>query len=392
MSGIGHFLETNSFKETSNRTVLDIMRTLGGMGAQHSVQSFRDCILYTTEVFPDDAEIVLDILSDVTQNATLAPLKVSDAKAPYMWMRGDTIQNPETEIPELMHQAAYNNANLGNPFFLDEFTIDNINSDAIRNFYNTFYTPDRMVITGTGIEHDKLRELAEQYFGHLKANPEPIKYEPAKYVGGELRYKNPMDGNQHLALVFEGESWNSDDLMAMCTLNMMMGGGGSFSAGGPGKGMYTRLYQEVLGQYGWVQHASCSHSIFEDSSIFALYGFSNPAYQSQMADVLVEQAKQMASRKPTDDELNRAKNSLASNIAFEFEHRQILFEDIARQVAMWGEHREPAYWQNLISKVTAADVQRVAKKMLSSKPTLLNVGPDFTNAPVYDNIRAALQK
>lgn len=27
---------------------------------------------------------------------------------------------------------------------------------------------------------------------------------------------------------------------------MMMGGGGSFSAGGPGKGMFTRLYLNVL--------------------------------------------------------------------------------------------------------------------------------------------------
>jgi processing peptidase subunit alpha len=30
---------------------------------------------------------------------------------------------------------------------------------------------------------------------------------------------------------------------------MMMGGGGSFSAGGPGKGMYTRLYLNVLNRY-----------------------------------------------------------------------------------------------------------------------------------------------
>ena len=36
------------------------------------------------------------------------------------------------------------------------------------------------------------------------------------------------------------------DFIPFCVLNMMMGGGGSFSAGGPGKGMYTRLYTRVL--------------------------------------------------------------------------------------------------------------------------------------------------
>lgn len=36
------------------------------------------------------------------------------------------------------------------------------------------------------------------------------------------------------------------DFVPSCVLNLMMGGGGSFSAGGPGKGMYTRLYRNVL--------------------------------------------------------------------------------------------------------------------------------------------------
>ena len=35
--------------------------------------------------------------------------------------------------------------------------------------------------------------------------------------------------------------------MKFCVLNTLMGGGGSFSAGGPGKGMYTRLYLQVTG-------------------------------------------------------------------------------------------------------------------------------------------------
>lgn len=41
--------------------------------------------------------------------------------------------------------------------------------------------------------------------------------------------------------------------MPLCVLNTMMGGGASFSAGGPGKGMYTRLYQNILNRYGYVQ-------------------------------------------------------------------------------------------------------------------------------------------
>lgn len=39
------------------------------------------------------------------------------------------------------------------------------------------------------------------------------------------------------------------DFIPFAVLNMMMGGGGSFSAGGPGKGMFTRLYLNVLNRW-----------------------------------------------------------------------------------------------------------------------------------------------
>jgi mitochondrial-processing peptidase subunit alpha len=44
----------------------------------------------------------------------------------------------------------------------------------------------------------------------------------------------------------KGVSTSNDDFVPFCVLQSLMGGGGSFSAGGPGKGMFTRLYTEVL--------------------------------------------------------------------------------------------------------------------------------------------------
>lgn len=40
--------------------------------------------------------------------------------------------------------------------------------------------------------------------------------------------------------------WQDADLVPMCVLQILLGGGNSFSAGGPGKGMYSRLYRELL--------------------------------------------------------------------------------------------------------------------------------------------------
>ena len=56
----------------------------------------------------------------------------------------------------------------------------------------------------------------------------------------------PMPELAHVVIGLESCSHKDDDFIAFCVLNMLMGGGGSFSAGGPGKGMYTRLYTNVL--------------------------------------------------------------------------------------------------------------------------------------------------
>jgi mitochondrial-processing peptidase subunit alpha len=41
--------------------------------------------------------------------------------------------------------------------------------------------------------------------------------------------------------------WKDKDIYAINVLQVMLGGGDSFSAGGPGKGIYSRLYATVLG-------------------------------------------------------------------------------------------------------------------------------------------------
>lgn len=49
-----------------------------------------------------------------------------------------------------------------------------------------------------------------------------------------------------VCLGFEVGGWTSDSFTTVCVLQQLLGGGSSFSAGGPGKGMYSRLYREVL--------------------------------------------------------------------------------------------------------------------------------------------------
>ena len=72
----------------------------------------------------------------------------------------------------------------------------------------------------------------------------------AQYTGGLVQIPKdlsnaslgptPMPELAHLVIGLESVSHQHEDFVPFCVLNMLMGGGGSFSAGGPGKGMYSR--------------------------------------------------------------------------------------------------------------------------------------------------------
>ena len=65
-------------------------------------------------------------------------------------------------------------------------------------------------------------------------------------ISGLFHIRSPAvlvpDGGVRLVLWsgLESVGHQDPDFIPFCVLNMLMGGGGSFSAGGPGKGMYTR--------------------------------------------------------------------------------------------------------------------------------------------------------
>jgi processing peptidase subunit alpha len=374
-SGIPHFMESIALEATDHRTALNLSSGLQNAGASFICNASRDGLIYQCELFGKDADLGLGMIKEIIREPALEYWKFKEYHKEYLWRRGDDMGNAEKIMPELMHQAAWAGNTLGLPMFGDEFTVPNYKPEVIREFIDTFVTPSRVIVGAVGVDHNEAMELADAYWGDLEEGVH-VPTAKAHYKGESI--KKPMkleDEFAHVALVFNTENWHSSDLMAMCTLNMMMGGGGHFSAGGPGKGMYTRIYQEVLGRYSWLNGLHCSHSIYDDSGIFAYYGTCTPQYNKELLYVMAEQASNAANRTVTQEELDRAKTALATNICFDFEDRQVVFEDICRQIKVYGEHKTPDMWLDQIQKVTGEDVRRVAQKMLSCKPTVVAIGP-----------------
>jgi len=227
----------------------------------------------------------------------------------------------------------------------------------------------------------------------------PIDTSIAQYTGGEVTIEkdlssvslgpNPMPELAHVIIGIESPCHQDEsDFIATCVLNMMMGGGGSFSAGGPGKGMYTRLYLNVLNRYHWIHHAAAYNHSYSDSGIFCIHASCHPAHLKDLVEIVTMELVAMDGT-INIVEINRAKKQLQSMLLMNLESRPVVFEDVARQVLTSGARKESTYYIDAIEKVTPQDIQRVARRMLKSKPSVAALG-SLEKLPLYSDICEAL--
>ena len=79
--------------------------------------------------------------------------------------------------------------------------------------------------------------------------------------------------------------WNDPSFVTTCVLQTLLGGGDSFSAGGPGKGMFSRLYTEVLNKYYWAESAEAFVAMHNESGLLGIAGAAPPSRAAEMMHI-----------------------------------------------------------------------------------------------------------
>ncbi|CAG8289825.1 unnamed protein product [Penicillium salamii] len=202
--------------------------------------------------------------------------------------------------------------------------------------------------------------------------------QPAHYTGGFIALPpipppaSPMLPRlSHIHLAFEALPISSPDIYALATLQTLLGGGGSFSAGGPGKGMYSRLYTNVLNQHGWVESCIAFNHSYTDSGIFGITASCSPTRTTEMLEVMCRELQSLTLDTGFSalqaQEVNRAKNQLRSSLLMNLESRMVELEDLGRQVQVHGRKVSVREMCEQIDALTVEDLRRVARQVFGGQ-------------------------
>lgn len=399
LRGLSHIVDRLAFKSTTSRSALDMQETLESLGGNYMCASSRETMLYQASVFNSNTESMFELLSEtvkspkITEEEIISELATAEYEVDEIWSK------PELILPEIAHMTAFKGT-LGNPLLCPKERLYEINASEIWAYREKFYHPDKIVAAFVGVDTNKALDMVNKYLGDIPARDQVARAASnaelfgsfAHYTGGEYqRDLTPPIGNQpefvHLHIAFEGLATTDPDIYALATLQMLLGGGGSFSAGGPGKGMYSRLYTQVLNQFAHIESCISFNHSYTDSGLFGISASCVPNFAPYLADVICRQLAQTFTTGQgalTKAEVQRAKNQLRSSLLMNLESKMVQLEDMGRQLLVQGYKVPVEEMCDKIDALTVEDIQRVAKRVLTGntsnpgmgtgKPTLVMEG------------------
>ncbi|KAM9889280.1 hypothetical protein OXX79_012256, partial [Metschnikowia pulcherrima] len=270
-------IDVMAWKSTSKRTGNQMMDDLARLGGNYMSGAQRESILYQSSVFNKDTEKMFECISETIREPKFTDSEFEEAKLTGMYELEELSHKHDMLLPEVLHEAAYSKKTLGMPIYGTHGSLSSLTANDAKKYHQKFFTPDNSVLALVGVDHLKAVHMAEKYLGDWKSSDlgQAIEKSLAKYEGGEvsLPYQEPRFSNLpklvHMQIAFETGGLLSNDLYALATLQKLLGGGSSFSAGGPGKGMFSRLFR-VLNQYPFVENCMAFNHAHTDSGLFGI--------------------------------------------------------------------------------------------------------------------------
>ncbi|KAI8456040.1 mitochondrial-processing peptidase subunit alpha [Phakopsora pachyrhizi] len=428
LRGTAHLTDWMAFKSTENQTAQQISLEIEQLGGSFFASSGRDTVVYQATSYPDALPTVMSVLSDTTLNTMLLQSELLVKQEAAEWEVNEINKKPEYMNPELLHKISYPNNTLHLPLICLSNRIWSITPEIL-------WESDRIIVSGVGVEHDDFLRHTKRYFGKFRSvqpiqnlglNPalniplapqsstsnvtttitfssSSVKPNISKafataasvpvslngsisslsldqlvspqlvYRGGELRLPGSTESNlAHVYVGFEAPSIHNDDLYAIVY-------------GGPGKGVYSRLYTGVLNPHSEVDFCQAFHHTYTNSSLFGIAIAVTPELASMVPQILASQLDKISRAHTrggiTESQLRRAKNQLRSTMMYGLKSRMLQVEDLGHQVHTAGRKKPgPEVWER-IEALMIKEINRAVSRIIrpesggfSGEPTIVATG------------------
>jgi len=374
INGVAHFLEHMAFKGTKTKSAFEIMQKIEKVGGYINAYTSEEITAYWAKLLSDDLNIGIDIISDILQNSIFEPKELERERGVILQEIGMYLDDPAHMVSEYWQKTAYPNQPIGRQIIGKKEIIQTIEREKIVNFMQNYYHPKKMVVSVAGkINHDSFVEQIKNSMNNLPCGEANGRI-GASYSGGEYREEKELE-QIHLVLGFKGLDYHDDDFHALQVYSAIMGAGGS-----------SRLFQEIREKRGLVYSIHAGIDSFSDGGTFQVVAGTGKNEIKELLPVLCDQLIQ-SPENLTEIEIEKSKAQLKTATLMSIESTNTNANVAAYQLLRYGKLIDIRERIEKIEKVSKDSIERIAKKLLASNPTMSSIGP-IKNLETIDKIKS----
>ncbi|KAJ3321783.1 ubiquinol-cytochrome c reductase core subunit 1 [Boothiomyces sp. JEL0866] len=325
----------------------------------------REHISVGSEFLRDDVVDVVPALISQVFNPSLEVYEFLDALNGTASQSASALACRHVQTFEKLHQVAFRTG-LGNSIFASKEALSGFTRAEVKA-HSKYLTPDRIAVVATGVAHTDLQSVVESALSRVSFAKEAVETPKAKYYGGEARLGAGPNSLALYAVAYPGVSYTSEDYSASLVLRAL-------------------LDQVQNVKWGTQSEESTVVSGFSNSYVdTGLVGFIAEGKTGEIKAAVqksIASLKGFASAIPADV-FEAAKKTAIVTAETELS-RQGLVEALGKE-ATSGKTTQLLDVAN-IKSVTVADVQKIVKAAIASKPSVVASG-NLLRLPYADELR-----
>jgi zinc protease len=235
-SGVAHVLEHMMFKGTPSVPAGEFSRRVAALGGRENAFTSLDYTGFFQQIPATRLEDVMKLEADRFANNQWPDEEFrKELEVVKEERRMRTDDNPRALLYEALNASAFVASPYRRPIVGWMNDLEFMTPDDARAFYQRWYTPANAVVVVVGdVEVAKVRQLAEQYYGHIPARAVPARKprtEPAQVGPRRLEVKAPAE-QAYVMLAFKAPGLTSfdaptaqdDDALALTVLAAVLDG------------------------------------------------------------------------------------------------------------------------------------------------------------------------
>lgn len=378
INGISHFLEHMCFKGTIKRpTPQSISHELDALGCQYNAFTDHEMTGYYAKGDAKNFSRIFDIVSDIYLNSTFPEAEIEKEKGVIVEEINMYEDMPASHVQELFDKVLYGDQPAGWGIAGKKENIYKMVRDDFVNYKKTHYVAKNTLIVVSGnITSDNVYKEVNKYFKDIKSTNK-IKKLKTKDTQTKpnvlLKYKETDQTHFVLGVRTFPLADKRNIILSMLS-------------GVLGAGMSSRLFIKLREEMGVAYYVRALNNPSLDHGSFQISAGVNNQRTEEVIKEILKECNLLSEKKVSDKELDKVKSFLIGNMKMSLEATDDIANFYGGQELMKKEIKTLDEKIRDIQKVTANDIQKIAKIIFKNKNLNLAIIGPFENDSQFKKI------